>query len=623
MFAAQAKVIFDSRDSRFKSPSGAVKVGTAIHLSLLLSRTLAGRRISLVMIDDATHETADWQMEPGEEDLITEEYSSFCVDIVPPHRGLYWYYFRLDSESGSQVYGRDPDTNRAIPANGEPISWQLTVYDREYAVPDWIYGGVYYHIFVDRFRKSGQPVYMHGKVTRGDWGGQPVYRPDENGRILNNDFFGGNLQGIREKLPYLRSLGVTCLYLSPICEAYSNHKYDTGDYLHIDPMFGTEDDFVQLCQKAEEYGIRVLCDGVFSHTGDDSIYFDKYGHYGGRGAWKNPDSPYRSWYYFDDEEHYQSWWGIDTLPRINKEDPSYQAFITGEDGPVRHWLRAGAAGWRLDVADELPAAFLQKLVRAAKEEKPDALIIGEVWEDASNKTAYDERKNYFDGSKLDAVMNYPFREGIIRFVRYRDPYPLKRTVESILENYPPEVVHALMNHLGNHDTDRILTALAGEELGPGANREQKAMHHLDARQRRRGLALLKIAVCLQMTLPGVPCIYYGDEAETEGYNDPFNRTCFPWGKENEALQDWYRTIIRIRRSHAVYRNGSYRTLACRNAFYAFERHQGEERMITAVNLGDEEELLAYSGRWRDVLTGRTERDDISVFPGEVLLLEGE
>lgn len=625
MSSDPVKVIFDSGDSRFKSPFGAVEAGCSLHLTLLVLRELAGLRVSVNVISDKTGMTSSYVMEPDEEDLTTPNYISFCTDLELPLRGLYWYHFRLDGENEHLIFGLDKDTGRAVRYDGEPVSWQQTVYRREYQIPDWIYGGVFYHIFVDRFAKGENTrlVSMPGKVTREDWGGQPQYRPDENGRILNNDFFGGNLQGIREKLPYLSGLGVTCLYLSPIFSAYSNHKYDTADYMKIDPMFGTEEDFASLCEEAEKYGMRIILDGVFSHTGADSLYFDKYGHYGGSGAWHNPGSPYRSWYYFEGDDEYQSWWGIDTLPRVNKEDPSYQEFITGENGVARHWLKEGAAGWRLDVADELPSDFLEKLVRAAKAEKPDALIIGEVWEDASNKTAYDERKNYFDGSKLDSVMNYPFQNAVIHFLRHKDPFPLARTVETLLEHYPSEVVNALMNHLGNHDTARILTALAGDDLGPDASREEKADHHLDAGQRIRGLALLKMAVCLQMTLPGVPCIYYGDEAETEGYNDPFNRTCFPWGHENRELQQWYRDIIKIRRSHLVYRDGAYRTLACRDSFFAFLRSSGTQQMMTCVNVGNREEILSYSGWWKDQITGRTECNDISVFPGEVLILERE
>ncbi len=611
--------------------------------------------------------------EPSAEPMNSADLQAFTAHFTAEKKGLYWYWFELPGAflagSGSHDPGdpgdivavgspdgdgmegavscglfisRDPETGQAVPGEGVQ-AWQLTVYEPAAQDPDWIHGGVFYHIFVDRFAASGDPVFMDGKITRTDWGGMPEFRPNENGEILNNDFFGGNLAGIREKLPYLEELGVTCLYLSPIFEAYSSHKYDTSDYLRIDPMFGDEEDFRQLCAEAKARGIRIICDGVFSHTGADSRYFDLFDRWG-NGACHHPDSPYRDWYYFE-ADGYQSWWGFRTLPRLNKDNPSYQRFISGEDGVVRHWLRAGASGWRLDVVDELPADFLAKLTAAAKAEKPDALILGEVWEDASNKIAYDERKNYFEGGKLDSVMNYPLREAIIDFVRKGNAEALARTMRIIIENYPKHVVDSLMNILGTHDTNRIITALAGDILDPEAPREVKAARHMSQRQWAEGIRRLKIASAIQMTLPGVPCVYYGDEAGMEGYNDPFNRKCYPWGKENPQLQSWYRRVIEIRRQHSVYAEGTYRLLAACDGLYAFERAEAGARqpahpaeadrrapgtggradrdlpMVTAANCGDGVRTLSLMGAWKDLLSGASFIDDVLLFPDQVMILE--
>ncbi len=556
--------------------------------------------------------------------------------------------------AGIQI-GRDSASGQAVVTN-DPHAWQLTVCEPSYAPADWIHGGVFYHIFVDRFAKCGDPVRMEGKITREDWGGMPEYLPNENGEILNNDFFGGNLMGIRAKLPYLEKLGVTCLYLSPVFEAYSSHKYDTSDYMKIDPMFGDEEGFTRLCKEAASRGIRVICDGVFSHTGSDSRYFDEYDRYG-NGALHHPDSPYRSWYYFE-QGGYQTWWGIRTLPRINKLEPSYQEFINGENGVIRHWLRAGASGWRLDVVDELPSVFLEQLTAAAKAEKPDALILGEVWEDASNKIAYEERKNYFEGNKLDSVMNYPLRRAIISFVREGRSEELASVMEQIMENYPLSVVHSLMNILGTHDTDRIITALAGRRLGPEASREEKAAITMDDREWELGIQRLKLAVVLQMTLPGVPCIYYGDEAGMEGYNDPFNRRCYPWGAENPDLQNWYRKVIRIRRENEVFREGGYKKLASKDGLFMFERTGSEtrasgsgshasglgaqalaevqalvgkaagidtaqDRLIIAVNCGEHHRILPlpHTGRWEDLLSGAIYEGELLILPSQALILK--
>jgi phosphomannomutase/glycosidase len=617
----EGKVIFNSRDLQFKSPTGAVPAGSRVRFQILAADDIAPREAKLVVEFDKNHSIAEYPMKMSDTPAETDAYKVFEVSVRIYDTGLYWYHFSVRTDEGWLQAGKSPRGNRAVVTEA-PASWQQTVYHRKYLAPEWLYGGVFYHIFVDRFCHSGEYLPMEGKVIRKDWGGTPEYRPNAQGKILNNDFFGGNLRGIIEKLPYLERLGVTCLYLSPIFSAYSNHKYDTSDYMKIDPMFGTEGDFRELCEQAHKRGMHVILDGVFSHTGSESVYFDRYGKYG-NGAWNHPDSPYRSWYYFHSGERYETWWGIETLPRINKDDPGWIRFICGENGVARRWLRAGADGWRLDVADELPNHFLKTLARAVKKEKPDALLLGEVWEDASSKISYDERKNYFEGDKLDSVMNYPFRNAVIDYIMNGDASLMQDRIETILENYPPEVVHCLMNILGTHDTVRILTALGENDLPEHAGREQKAGWRMDEKQMSRALRRLKMAVVINMTLPGVPCVFYGDEAGMEGFEDPFCRRCYPWGHENKGLQAWYRKVIAIRRTHRVYTCGHYRSVAASGGMYAFERYgeHGETRMVTAANCGGREEILILAGVWRDLLTGLLFRDNITVFPGEVLLLE--
>ena len=620
--AEKVRVVFDSRDERFKTPQGAARAGENVQICLLTESAVDVRRAQALVQCDRDGSWARYEMTEKVPRMPEGGYRAYEMAFVPETPGLYWYHFELETAAGRLTVGLSGADNRAI-ITEDPKNWQLTVYRRAYEVPEWFEGGVMYHIFVDRFCHEGPYVELPGKKTRRDWGGMPEYRPDQDGRIRNNDFFGGNLQGIRSKLPYLEELGVTCLYLSPIFAAYSNHKYDTADYTKIDPMFGDEETFRALCREAGERGIRVILDGVFSHTGADSIYFDKEGHYGGNGAYGNPDSPYRSWYYFHNDhnkENYETWWGIDTLPRINKLCPEYDAFICGEDGIARRWLRAGAAGWRLDVADELPNRFLRKLTKAVKTERPDALLIGEVWEDASNKIAYDERKNYFEGDKLDSVMNYPFRTAIIDFVRSGNAWQLAACIEEILEHYPEEVVHCLMNSLGTHDTERILTALGGKDLGYNPSREAQAQEQMSPAERARAVRLFMIAEALQMTLPGVPCIYYGDEAGMEGYKDPFNRRCYPWGSEDPGLIAWTKKLTAIRRAHPVYRRGEYRTVASLGGIFAFERFGAGERIITCANCGQEEGKVIADDTWQDLLTGELYKNNITIFPGQVLIL---
>lgn len=649
-------VRYDSRSKRSKRPFGAVKSGTEVFFRVKVSNDIVVRGMWIVVKYDR-HESAAWYdmapEKPGRE-LMTDavnRYVTYGTSVRFEDTGLYWYHFEIETDLGwlkagrSQVDDGTVVTDRIVYA-GDPDSWQITVYSEREEAPDWIYGGVYYHIFVDRFNRSrrkkeeieeglfaysgdayGESQDLVPRTLREDWGGMPQFRPDERGRVMNSDFFGGDIPGITEKLPYLSELGVTCLYLSPVFEAYSNHKYDTADYTKIDPSFGTEEDLEELCRVAEKRGIRVILDGVFAHTGADSVYFNKYGTYGSGGAWQDPESKYRSWYIFKEDGAYDSWWGIDTLPKLNKYEPSYEEFITGRYGIARRWLRKGVSGWRLDVADELPSSFMRNLSAAVHHEKKDALLIGEVWEDASNKIAYDERKNYFEGDKLDSVMDYPLKNAIISFVRDGDAEGLALTMERIVENYPPFAVNALMNNLGTHDSIRILTALAGEKIEPCMEtREKQAETKLSDEEYEEGVRLLKMAVLLQMTLPGVPCIYYGDEAGMQGYADPFNRQCYPWGKEDKSILNWYKDLIRIRRSDGVFKKGRYRTLVHHNSCYVFSRtddRYGET--VTAVNRGERKRKLPLTGKWMDLLSGTvydiSRTGPVSIEPGGMKLLK--
>ncbi|MEE3362643.1 MAG: glycoside hydrolase family 13 protein [Anaerovoracaceae bacterium] len=612
-------ILFDPSDLKYKEPFGAVRSGTKLRFRIGVDREIVVADVFMVVKYDRHDKPAIYRMEKVKSDSAEGKGDEYEVSFVIGDSGLYWYEFDVHTDLGLLRTGRSEDDGRAV-INDAPHLFQQTVYDQQFEEPDWIYGGVFYHIFVDRFASDGRRTELPGKVNRSDWGGMPEYRA-VNGRIMNNDFFGGDLEGIRQKLDYLEDLGVTCLYLSPIFEAYSNHKYDTGDYMKIDPMFGTEEDFRRLCEDAGRRGIRIILDGVFAHTGSDSVYFDKYGHYGTHGAWSGKDSPYRDWYYIHDDGTYETWWGIDTLPKLYKDSEGYKRFLMGDNGPLRYWLRAGASGWRLDVADELPSIFMRQLAATVKDEKPDALIIGEVWEDASNKIAYSERKNYFEGDKIDSVMDYPMRTAIINFIRFGDANQIARTVETICMNYPAWAVNALMNSLGTHDTERILTALAGQPA-EDAPREILAEMRLSPEEKQRGRALLKQAVLLQMTLPGVPCIYYGDEALMEGYKDPFNRQCFPWGEADRDMLNWYRKLIWIRRQHEVYKSGRYRTLVCEDGCYAFERYEnGYGSMITAVNRGEAPKTVIVSGRWRDLISDKKYDNVIVIAPGKAALLE--
>ena len=382
------KLFHNSQDIQYRSPFGAVKTGTEVTLRL--------------SVEDAKADAVWLRLfRHGQEEKIPMKCQKDGCYAATLSAGedpcLLWYDFVVELEGRCFYYSNSEDSLGGIGVMTEvpaANSYQITVYDKSYQTPEWFRGKVMYQIFPDRFCRGKKGVDLSRKQgnyqLHEDWYAPPAQNrhPYEDGPAYN-DFYGGNISGIIEKLPYLKEMGVGVIYLNPIFEAYSNHRYDTGNYKRIDPVLGEEEDFRELCQKAEELGIRIILDGVFSHTGADSIYFNKYGTYGaGQGAFQSWDSPYRNWYQFTDYPNYQSWWGCSNLPNVNEMEDSYLNYILrDEDAVIKKWIRAGASGWRLDVADELPDEFIKILRKELKQTNPDSVLIGEVWEDASNKTA--------------------------------------------------------------------------------------------------------------------------------------------------------------------------------------------------------------------------------------------
>jgi len=560
-------VSFDSHSETYKRPFGAAACGGQVELALAVQADRAVEEVMLVLVSNGEKE----EMEMQQAEIVEGQRFYKITFAVPSEPGLLWYYFRLRSKGQLFYYGNNQRRHGGLGqlTKQQPPPYQLTVYryDEETAPGSWYLDGVVYHIFVDRFyngNEGGQVLNPKpGSLIHGCWDDTPVYLRGKDGRIIRWDFFGGNLNGIRKKLPYFRKLGVTVLYLSPVFTAPSNHKYDTADYLQIDPMFGTEKDLRRLCAEAAEVGIYVILDGVFSHTGSDSIYFNKEGNYPVVGACQSKDSPYYFWYRFlEYPEKYECWWGIDTLPNVNELEPSYLEFILrGRDSVVRYWMRTGVRGWRLDVADELPVQFLRELRQTVKAMDNQAVVIGEVWEDASNKVSYGEQRQYFAGDQLDGVTNYPFRQILLDYILGRNSLiDTHYALMSMVENYPLPNLAASFTIIGSHDVPRILTLL-GTELDEFNLTEQEWEHfRLEPQRRELAKKRLKLLSLFQFTFPGVPCVYYGDEAGLEGYRDPYNRGTFPWGREDLELQQWYMAICRLRRDYAVFRRGNWLSL---------------------------------------------------------------
>ena len=588
--------MFYSRNPQYRDPVGAVEAGTSIHFRITVARDqrCSGARL-VVTADTGGSQTLGlfWCGMNG------DAYEWWECHYTAPAAGLYFYEFYVDTWHGCLRLGRG--FNGADVIDPKAPRWQLTVYEKGFTTPDWLAGGVMYQIFPDRFCCSGRQKQLvpADRTLRRDWGGEPWWKPNEKGEVTNSDYFGGDLRGIEQKLPYLKSLGVTCLYLNPIFEAHSNHRYNTANYARIDPLLGTEEDFRSLCASARKLGIRILLDGVFSHTGSDSVYFNREGRYPALGAYQSKDSPYYPWYSFRKwPDDYESWWGFVTLPNVNETNESYNEYINGESGIVPSWLRAGASGWRLDVADELPDAFLDNLRAAAKRQDPQAIILGEVWEDASTKSAYGQRRRYLLGRQLDSVMNYPFREAILGYLTGGDPSAMMERILTIVENYPPQVLRLLMNHIGTHDTERALTVLGGEPMG-NRGREWQSTAHLSPEQRQRGILLLRLAAVLQFTLPGVPCIYYGDEAGMEGYKDPFCRRCYPWGSENRELVECYRRLGAMRARCDCLREGRLEPFSVDEQVLSYFRTGEKDAIFCAVNRSDRPKTIYLPHEWHE------------------------
>jgi len=600
-------VPYRSRSTIHKTPFGAVAAEDEITFRVVLPRAMGCRGVRLCWGDyDSAWEASEtfrWERMEGD----WEEWWQCRLCVKEP--GLYRYRFTYDSDGGGGVIG---DEGGGIGCAGEGTYWQLTVYNKDFALPDWVSGGILYQIFPDRFHRG---VYapkndaFHERVLRTDWGGLPMWKPDAQGRISQYDFFGGNLRGIHEKIPYLQSLGITCIYLNPIFLAQSNHRYDTANYMKIDPLLGDEEDFRALCASCHAAGIQIILDGVFSHTGADSVYFNKLSRFPEPGAYESRESKYYDWFIFKHwPDDYASWWGIDILPELREGNKDVLEFFAGEHGVVRHWLKQGADGWRLDVADELPDIFLDRVYQAALDEKPDVYVLGEVWEDAGRKFSHGGRRRFLLGAQMHSVMNYPLANAIVAFVKEGAAERLAEVIMSQQEHYPPAAIDGLMNHIGTHDTMRILT-----RLGLDDKEESPSRAPMGLTQSRYNLASAKLRLCaaLQYTLPGNPCVYYGDEAGLQGGMDPYNRACYPWGEENQSLLNYYRALGQLRKRHAAF-SGSFQLISAILGCIAYVREKEDDQVIVIANanphgityglpaeLGDDVEVPAMAAVFLD------------------------
>ena len=605
-----AHAYHDAYCEKYRFPSGAVEDGTDIKFSLC---SFGGIRNAALLIS-SDYVNLSVPME--------QEGNFFVCSYTPESPAAINYRFSLND--GQIIIGAYRDKHHSIEGCSAD-AFRLTVYKKGFETPDWFSRSIMYQIFPDRFgfshrneakagleyhKKLGQTPDWHGSISETPkWKArefESAYSPD--------DFYGGTLKGIEEKLPYLKKLGIGVIYLNPICEARSNHRYDSSDYLNVDPILGSVSDYVNLCEAAAKLGIRIINDGVFSHTGADSLYFNRYGTYDSFGACQGQNSPYYSWYDFKSfPEDYRCWWNFKDLPEVNESDPKWQDFIIkNENSVVRRWLKNGASGWRLDVADELPDEVLQLIREAAKAEKPESVIIGEVWEDAVTKISYGKKRNYALGYSLDSVMNYPLRSNVLAFAKGEiSAFELRDFLLEQKYNYPEPMYRCLMNLLGSHDVERLHTALACREDLRALTRDEQLLIIPDKDALEKATQLQKLCAMIQYFLPGVPCLYYGDEECLDGVLDPFNRAPF---EPNECgLHNFYASLGKLRNGSEALMQGDVDIRADGKDVLIIERAFEREKFSCIINRSD----IPYK------LNTRFARPMLNGFEKEIPALSGE
>ncbi|SHK80385.1 pullulanase [Clostridium cavendishii DSM 21758] len=601
----------NSQETYFRNPFGAVRIGTEVEISIEVEGECEAL-LEIVRFNGST-ETINMFIDKRIEGSNIIVYKGL-ID-TSKEVGLINYYFKIVKDNQVFYYGNNKNHLGGIGeiyVENVPM-YQLTVYE-DNKIPSWYKDGIIYQIFVDRFFNGNEDGRVNNPKENsfiyGSWYDEPLYIKDEEGKVIRWDFFGGNLLGVKKKLQYIKSLGVSIIYFNPIFESSSCHKYDTGDYKKIDSMYGDEQIFKGLCKEANKLGIKIILDGVFSHTGADSKYFNKYLKYKSLGAYNSKESPYYSWYRFSEyPDKYDSWWGFENQPNVDELNQSYMKYvITDYDSVINKWMRLGVSGWRLDVADELPDEFIECFKKKMRNIKPESVLIGEVWEDASNKISYGNKRKYLFGDELDSPTNYPLRDILISFFNKElTSYDFRKKLMSLYENYPKEVFYSTMNVLGTHDTKRIFTAL------------------------NENLKLLQLAIIFQMTFPGVPLIYYGDEAGLTGGSDPMNRKTYPWGKEKLEILTWYRRLTSIRNTHEIFTKGDFKIYNTDPEVICFIRNYKDKIALIALNRCRDRSILIeignISGRYKDILSkdaiyysaNGTLKIELKSYEGRVLL----
>ena len=520
-------IIFDSLKDKY--PVGAVMTNSPILLNIKVNKSIKVMSLCMVLRYIDSPNGVEYYFEKTGSG---KGYNNYSLSFNVNKEGIYFYRFEINTKEGILYVGSD-NLGRAIIGEFLP-EWQLTISKHDYKVPECRKNNITYQIFVDRFNKVGDLEFKKYGVKK-DWF-TPLTVVDSDGVYRANDFYGGNLKGITSKLDYIKSLGVKNIYLSPIFESQSNHRYDTADYMQIDSYLGTEEDFKELIDEAKKRDIGIMLDGVFNHTGADSVYFNKFNHYDSVGAYQSTESKFYDWYTFTEyPDKYDCWWGCTVVPTVtNKRSESYQDLIF--NNVLDKWTKFGISGWRLDVVDELPSFFVDKLRKKIKSINKDAVIIGEVWEDASTKVSYSTRRPYLLGNELDGTMNYPFKDAIVDYMLTGNSIKFWEVVSRIINNYPRKSLDVSLTMLDSHDTFRIINVLSKVDMA-GKTKQEMQNYWFTSEEYYNACKLLKLAVVLQYSLPGSPTIFYGDEQGITGWADPLSRPTFL--ENNQDLYNFY------------------------------------------------------------------------------------
>ncbi len=566
-------ITYNSWVESFKKPFGALELGEKLNLNVTARDNV--KDVWLIVEADEKY-IEEIPMKKIQNNIFN------LAEYYLAEKNIYFYYFKTQEEINGNIetryYGKNHENGECrVYLNLNDINkYQITV-SKGIKSPKWFKEGVLYHIFVDRFNKVGKinnP--KKNSFIYANWEDTPMYIKNSDNEVVRWDFYGGNLKGVINKLSYLKNLGISIIYLSPIFESQSNHKYDTGDYKKIDSMFGDEETFKKLIEECSKKGINIILDGVFSHTGDDSIYFNKYGNYDSLGAYQSLESPYIQWYKFKNHpEKYDCWWGVKSLPNVNEMEKSYIDYIIKDkDSVIKKWMNYGVKGWRLDVVDELPTEFIEELKSETLKIDEESILIGEVWEDASNKVSYEERRKYLLGNQLNGVTGYVFKNILIDFLTHKiDSIDAYNKFMTVKENYPKEAFKSNLNLIGTHDTRRIITEL---------NEDKE---------------LFKLAVATQMTFEGVPYIYYGDEAGLVGEKDPDNRRTYPWKNEDRDILNFYKDITKYRNTNKTLIKGDTKFLKLENTnvfgYIRYIESEYKDGILILINRSESEEYIEF------------------------------